>query len=565
MAGLANAAFAPLEGRLLALNEPRKADKLVGAPTFAFFYPEDTFVYQIKWKGVAPPDSYFKSGDAVQLTVDLDASGPVPNPGPINEEAAGPPGLLVVTAWLPLVFGIPAAEPLGQSPLRAAVWVVTSVCGQPVEGGMSVQEVEEVLFGPPPGAATATSTNTTSRTRAASLPRISLSRLLDTCSAGVLAANVPDIFGNAITPPAGGGAISRAGSIVKALELPCAGYSGTGAAWSAAPDSPCGGNELWGWMEYARDNTPELADLDGTGMPPRYLRRLLVLPVPTPAWPVCRAWQQRGSLGCDAVAGCPMWVKGDRGKLLEWAATQFGASLTLRPAAAALTAAARPAAGGDPSDPLGSPEGGYRCFNAPHAYKLGFASAVRTFDAASRGYIESNPTQVLLPASTTNPVNTLLINPNWPPFPPPAVPPARPPPLLYAQYRSRLDGDAGLAASVRERVLLHTLNASLDVGSGALGTQQPSPPPVLVAALQPGQLYRYTAGGVVVKFEALQPPADGGASDPAGVVGGVARVTVCGYRVAVESAAEGGCSNGIDDDCDGLVDEADPDCAAGGR
>ena len=30
-----------------------------------------------------------------------------------------------------------------------------------------------------------------------------------------------------------------------------------------------------------------------------------------------------------------------------------------------------------------------RCFNAPHAYKLGFASAVSTFDATNRAFIES--------------------------------------------------------------------------------------------------------------------------------------------------------------------------------
>ena len=54
-------------------------------------------------------------------------------------------------------------------------------------------------------------------------------------------------------------------------------------------------------------------------------------------------------------------LQADRANLLEWAATQFGASLTLRPAAAGLVAGQRPVAGGDPSDPLGSPEGGYRC------------------------------------------------------------------------------------------------------------------------------------------------------------------------------------------------------------
>ncbi|KAG2429696.1 hypothetical protein HYH02_013954 [Chlamydomonas schloesseri] len=536
------------------MNEPRKADKLVGPIAYAFYYPDDTYVYQIKWQGVAPPDSSYKTGDGIEVVVDLDASGTIPNPGDL---APGPPGLLVVIAWTPLTaYGLPAAvEPLGQAPLQAAVWVVTSVCGQQVQGGMTVKEVEEVLFGPPPGAATTTAS------RPSPLPRISLSRLLDTCSAGVLSASVPDIFGNMPSPSGGSGAISRARSFVKGLDLPCDGYSGNQAPWSAAPNSACGWAELWGWMEYARDSSyDELSAIGVDGLPPRYLRRLLVLPPPSASWPVCRAWQQRGSLGCDAVAGCAMWVKADRAKLLEWGATQFGSSLTLRPAAAGLAAAQRPVAAGDSSDPLGSPEGGYRCFNAPHAYKLGFASPVRTFDATNRGLIESNPTQVLLPASTTSPTNALLINPNWPAFPAPTVPPARPPPLLYGQYRSRLGGDAGLALTVRERLLLHTLNASLadPVGSGAVGANVPSPSPVLVAALQPGQQYRYTAARVVVKFESLQPPP---ATDPAGVTGGVAAVSVCGYRYEKESAGEGGCYNGLDDDCDGLVDSADPDCA----
>ena len=42
--------------------------------------------------------------------------------------------------------------------------------------------------------------------------------------------------------------------------------------------------------------------------------------------------------------------------------------------------------------------------------------------------------------------------------------------------------------------------------------------------------------------------------------GGSATVSVCRNSTAVETGAL--CFNGLDDDCDGLVDAADPGCAA---
>ncbi|PNH05434.1 hypothetical protein TSOC_008315 [Tetrabaena socialis] len=72
-----------------------------------------------------------------------------------------------------------------------------------------------------------------------------------------------------------------------------------------------------------------------------------------------------------------------------------------------------------------------------------------------------------------------------------------------------------------------------------------------------GEAFLFEAGRLFIRYTELVPPP---ASDDGGVSGGSASVSLCRYLVTAEGDAEAGCSNGVDDDCDGLTDEEDPDC-----
>ncbi|KXZ46312.1 hypothetical protein GPECTOR_45g182 [Gonium pectorale] len=261
-------------------------------------------------------------------------------------------------------------------------------------------EVTEALFGPEPGAGL----RPPAPARDAARPRrptTTLERFWDECSYGVVQ-------------------MKRRDSLVLGLTLPCGGLRANGATWSAGGGGAggagggnggaggggsCGDDELWGFMEYAVNHTTQVLGLD---LSP-YLRRVLLLPPATRAGsgaaaaasstagggngtsvsagggngasaggPLCRGWQQRGSLGCDGGRGCDIWIQeADPSRLLQAAITQLGASMGLRHAAAQ-EAAAEAGAGAeagaassssgswpptDPSCPMGAqgPAAGFSC------------------------------------------------------------------------------------------------------------------------------------------------------------------------------------------------------------
>ncbi|GLC58685.1 hypothetical protein PLESTB_001388000 [Pleodorina starrii] len=526
----------------------------------------------------AKPGAELKTGDAVQLVVDLDQSGFVPGAATPGAAFAGAPGSLYVWSW----SGLPPTGPTdpssgsavyysgGLTPLRlsAVVWVVTGVCGREVEGGLTAQDVSEALFGPPAGAALRSP-----GPPAKHYPAMPLSRLLHDCS-----------YGN-IT-------LKRSSTLVLNLSLPCGGMRPNGAVWNATRGSApttgitgaCGHNELWGWMEYALQNARQVLGVDTSA----FRRRILVLP-PAPtststggsgsgdgsgAW-LCPAWQQRGSFGCDEALGCDMWIQGGLRssrpqQLLQRLMTQLGSSLVLQPAAVSTRpTGASPLlttrAPSDPTCPMGSEaqeaedgegQGSFKCFNGPNAHKLRLAQTALRLDAGSNLW-EGSTRVVRLPPAALSPTNLLLVLPNWLPTSAATVRP------LYGQYRAPVGGDAGLftspsssSSSAPGRLVLHSVDSSVPPLGSEAG---PAVGSVLLAALSPGESYRFEPGKVLVRFQSVAPPA---AEDAGGVTGGSATVSVCRYSVVSEAGYD--CYDGIDNDCNGLVDFADPACAAAG-
>ncbi|KAG2487502.1 hypothetical protein HYH03_013920 [Edaphochlamys debaryana] len=532
-----------LRGRLVVLNEPRFSNSIIAPASYLLWLFDsqafDFVLYTLRLApGLPPPEDYL-TGETIDLFINATLSGPYPGSlGP----SLGPAGTLYVVDYSRTTISIVPPPDPSPLPLPTVVWVATSVCGRGESGYLGQEDVALTFFGPPPGSAT-------SPAPAGRLPPMTLERLLGSCTFG-------------------GIQIHRSNTLIMNVTLPCSGTLKNGARWNAT-GGQCGTNELFGWMEAAAAATR------ATGLDPAvYPRRMLLLPRAAP--PLCRSWQQRGTYGCDSRLGCDMWLRADRNRLLEWALTQLGSSLGLRPATAppsgvagegvqppptATPAALADTASWPPSDPycaMGAAQGGYRCFNGPNSFKLGVASPVRTLTSENLSFGATY--QVTLPASTATPVSLLVLETSRPgPVPSPGVTPPRPGPVLFAQYRTDDGGDAGLARGTEGRVSLHLSNVSLTWQAG--DRLSAGPRSRLLASLAPGQQYRYAASRIAITFVGLgSAPAPG--SDPGGVAPPPARVTACVFFSDNEADGDNGCFDGVDNDCDGLIDNQDPDCAA---
>ncbi|GIM08636.1 hypothetical protein Vretimale_12653 [Volvox reticuliferus] len=517
--------------KLVVLNAPRLGRQLVGNVSYHARKPSNTGEFVLYSLVFGPnaikPGPELQTGTRVYLIVDLDLSGFIPDAA--NQGAAGASGTLYVTSWVLNSDGV-SNDPLNPNSnvyytgfrplmLSTAVWVVNEVCGTSVEGTLTVEDVSGILFGPPPGAALR-SPGPLDQHR----PLLGLNRLLYECS-----------YGNII--------LKRSNTIILSLSLPCGGTRPNNATWNSTSGA-CGDNELLGWMEYAVSNTPQVLGID----PSQFRRRVLVLPSASgTGGSLCPSWQQRGSYGCDENQGCDIWVRGERDHLLQWLLAQIGASMLLQPA----TSSANPSgvnplvSSGQPTDPscaLGSAEGDYQCFNGPNAFKLLLASPWKQVYDDSNLVVGVKETVTLRPAALSA-NNLLLVVSKRKPSPSTAPRP------LYGQYRAPVGGDAGLPAAVAGRLVLHSVN----VDSPPLGLE-PGTPTVLLAALDVGQSYRFQPAKVLVRFKSWTPPDK---KDVGGVTGGSATVSICRYDGLSET---GKCQDGIDNDCDGLTDEDDPDC-----
>ncbi|GLI66741.1 hypothetical protein VaNZ11_010689 [Volvox africanus] len=526
--------------KLVVLNAPRHGRQLVGDVSYHARTRSSTGEL-VLYSLVFGPDAFkpgpeLKTGVLVQLTVDLDLSGIVPDAANQGAAFAGVPGTLYVTSWVEESYG-GTTDPLnpvsnvyytGSKPLllSAAVWVVNEVCGTRVERALTVEDVSAVLFGPPAGAAL----------RSPGLPDqhfplLGLNRLLYECS-----------YGNFI--------LKRSSTVVLSLALPCSGARPNGASWSSSPGSEgvtgaCGNNELWGWMEYAVSITRQVRDIDTS----QFRRRVLVLPpVGGSGGSLCPSWQQRGSYGCDEDHGCDIWIRGERDHLLQWLVAQIGASMLLQPA----TSSANPSGlnplvnSGQPTDPscaLGAAEGTYQCFNGPNAFKLLLSNPWVQIDSKS-GLGVGDTKVVTLPPAALSADHLLLVLLNR------KTPSSAAPHPLYVQYREPVGGDAGLPATTAGRLVLHSVNTTT-TPVGLTG----APPTVFLAAMGVGQSYRYQPANVLIRFTHRTFPV---AEDVGGVTGGSATVAVCRYQGFSETGGE--CEDGLDNDCDGLVDVDDPDC-----
>lgn len=247
----------------------------------------------------------------------------------------------------------------------------------------------------------------------------------------------------------------------------------------------------------------------------------------TPSGGVCK-WGGMGYVGCRG--DCRVWVSGDVWDRAATYAHELGHNLYLNHAGSR----------GDGGYGDFSATMGYccdvRCFNPPHLWQVGWATALAPALSAATlppGTWERHS----LPAQITTSRNYLRVRPDWTPGHGGQV-------NLYFSYRKRLGYDSGLsvARGFADKVAVYSTRAG-----------DPQPYTSHEGNLDPGTAWRETrlGSGLVVRFE--------------GVEGNSARVAVC-RPSAGQERRELDCGDGLDNDCDGAADLGDaPDCGGNGR
>eukprot|EP00198_Chlamydomonas_reinhardtii_P003372 XP_001692708.1 predicted protein [Chlamydomonas reinhardtii] len=211
------------------------------------------------------------------------------------------------------------------------------------------------------------------------------------------------------------------------------------------------------------------------------------------------------------------------------------------------------------------------CLGAAEAYKAGWVLPAASFNL-TEDLVPGYPVTLILPSMHATDTNFLYINvtslpaykPSWP---------ANAQPLnrtnqLFVSYRVRQPApgfDSGLTTDMSKKIYIHNFNATLrspprpDPGDAAMKTSL-----IAILGTRAGSVQGMDVN-TAFRFD-FGPLAGGRTSvnglhiKPLSLDAASATLTVCYFAVAKESDAEGGCSNGIDDDCDGYADEADTDC-----
>ncbi|PNW82269.1 hypothetical protein CHLRE_06g278161v5 [Chlamydomonas reinhardtii] len=423
-----------------------------------------------------------------------------------------------------------------------SIIMLATVCGtQPL---MSVSALRSTLFNPASGAPT----------------RATMQEYYDTCSYGklnYLATN----------------------NLITTVNLPCSAlYQTTASGTQVFYDSvnKCGDPERLGWVRDAVVQAQQNLGLSDISF---YKRRTLILPKRN----AC-AWAGTASVGCDT--NC-ITLMNQRTSYLDVSSTfhELGHNIGLQHANSWNSATGDINEYGDFTDPMGTAwpandpyqNKSFICHAAPTAFKAGWATPSYNFSIAGGGLVPGSPRTLAVPSMHLTDQNFVYFNiSTLAPFP--VTWPAGAPGLpktnqLFVSYRVRQTGvtgyDSGLPNDQNRRVWIHSYNATyrlpprpdpdaLDMGPALVAVLAPSAP-AAAGSMRTARSFRVNYGSIAGSTS----PVNGLNITTLSVNATHAVITVCYFRALNEDGAENGCANGFDDDCDGLVDDADPDCASG--
>jgi hypothetical protein len=304
--------------------------------------------------------------------------------------------------------------------------------------------------------------------------------------------------------------------VVGPIDVPCKGFMTGGFAYDS---SQCGGVEVYAWAEYAENYTRNVLGIDLA----KYSRRVSVLSKGASC-----PWAGLGSVGCGSW--CYTWVVGDYAASLNTAFHEMGHNLGMQHSTTPGNEY------GDGSCSMGSCCN-LRCFNAPQLWRNGWSeSNPETFNA-SRPIPAGVWTPRTILATAVSPTRqTVRITPAW------AAAAAVAAPTFFVSYRQATSYDSGLQNPYRNRVFVHVYNGSLNQLTGFKPELQ------TLYGLGVGDTYADPAGSWRLKVTGINGQGD---APPQSATFAVCRST---------SAVEDNCFDGLDNDCNGLTDAADPAC-----
>ncbi|KXZ43973.1 hypothetical protein GPECTOR_76g794 [Gonium pectorale] len=322
--------------------------------------------------------------------------------------------------------------------------------------------------------------------------------------------------------------MTSAQQIVIEAPIACAGNSAYGFFNST---DQCRTQEIYAWMNLAEDYARFNLGLNISNIK----QRVAILPRQVDTF--C-PWAGLASVGC-AGTRCYAWINGGSATDLPVIFHEMGHNL-------GLMHSNRNGSTDDYGDYTCTMGSASSCYNSVNTWKLGWTRSLLPggSDLNSTALSVGTTLTFQLPFQTRSFESVIRIYPDW------AVPAgsssnlaALPVPAFYISLRNRALPFENLATSVfpSPRVLIHTSNITQDVSSFQRSTLQ-----TLVA---PGKNFSAPLPfGLVVRVLSI--------SNTTG-----ASVTICRADRTAESPNDESCFDGIDNDCDGLLDNDDPDCS----
>eukprot|EP00887_Chlorella_sp_A99_P000100 scaffold16.g100.t1 len=282
-----------------------------------------------------------------------------------------------------------------------------------------------------------------------------------------------------------------------------------GSGWAL---NSCGMADYWGWSDAAVSYATNTLKLDLSG----YKHLVFVLPPGPPC-----DWGGKATVGCDEQ--CRAWITGNYWSSVMMHAHELSHNMFMEHAGV-LQSGGHLDEYADMSCVMG-----YCCsmrgYNLPHAWQAGWATVQQVDGSVLAPGASLQLTLPTLAAGAAT--NGARILPTWAPGQEP----------VFLSYRTSAGADAALPNAYTRRTSIHT---------SAISNTYDASPTAFVTTLADGQAWSGPGGLVVRQLS----------SSDAGAV-----VSVC-LPAGPETAAS--CAAGQDNDCNGLMDKADPACAAFG-
>ncbi|GIL97553.1 hypothetical protein Vretimale_3186 [Volvox reticuliferus] len=357
-------------------------------------------------------------------------------------------------------------------------------------------------------------------------------------------------------------------NLVFDVDIPCTGATRYG-KYNLKTGSKSGDNELYGLAELAKQYIKNTSSALLKQWP-SYRRKILIFPFDWyTSW---SGFAGMAMVGCAPDQDCLTWINpgiSDDRPDMPVIFQELGHNIGLVHSARIVCEGSKcwKDEYGDPTDPMGStwannPQKQVVCTNAPQSYKAGWSATIpgghlRAFSDLTPGA----PRVFNLPAMSLNKTNMLRIitderNPNI------GDKSEQPQRALFVSYRVRQSNpgtyDSGLNEAFNNRVWVHEYNETANEIPGNLDN-----PPLVLTMLTDEKTPNIGGWGSVNRsFTQLLSPGLGGINITVrSKTPQAATVSVCRFLKPTEAPGGQSCSDGLDNDCDGLVDAQDPDCA----